>query len=416
MTEQNIKMKMTNNNPPSDSISAINPNPIINSDHEKKEKKTYINCYCCNISLGIIYTYLFILSSISINIVNRVIFLRYNFKFNLFLILLQQIFCSIMFYILSIKSEIFKKNVGEVSFNDFLNLKYKYIAYTIFFIIKTVNSFLGYQWVVNVPMYVNLRRFLTTMTFIYDYCFKKKKITKTNILVVFLLTLGALLAGIDDYTTDYKGYLVVFLKNSLGLINLQISENFKKNNGVTNLKLLVYNSFLSTPILLIGMIFSGEFFRLFKYFIEDEHDFSYFSLIWYLLLSCSIVLFDNSTFFMSNEKNNSLFTQLLSDSKYIFVTYLSYKAIKTFEFTWKNILGLIISTSAAIIISVSSLYNNIQKANKNKVNEDNLNTNSSNGVNIDEKSVNVYLNLKESETRGDSENENDGDEAKKDIK
>ena len=63
---------------------------------------------------------------------------------------------------------------------------------------------------------------------------------------------------------------------------------------------------------------------------------------------------------MSNEKNSSLFTQLLSDTKYIFITILSYKVLKTFVFTWKNILGVTITTLAGIIITVNSIYNNIQ--------------------------------------------------------
>ena len=77
----------------------------------------------------------------------------------------------------------------------------------------------------------------------------------------------------------------------------------------------------------------------------------------------------NTSFFMSNEKNSSLFTQLLSDTKYIFITILSYKVLKTFKFTWKNILGVGITTLAGIIITVNSLYNNIQiKKNTDKKN------------------------------------------------
>ena len=343
------------------------PNRIKNDDNNEKtyskqiveEKKIYLNLYCCKLSVGIIFTYIFIICSITINIVNRIIFLKYKFKFNVTFIFLQQIFCLIFFNIVSKYSKLFHKQAGEVSFNDFYKLKYQYIAYTIFFIVKTITSFLGYQLVTNIPMYVNLRKFLTAMTFIYQCCFKKKRISNINILVVILLTLGALLAGIDDYSTDYKGYLAVFMKNSLNLINLEVSENFKKKNGVTNLKLLVYNSFLSTPILLISIFVFGEFKRLVVYF-NDEHDFNYISLFFYLFISCAVVMITNSSFFISNEKNTSLFTQLLSDTKYIVITLISYSVLKTFTFTWKNILGLFISTLAAIIITISTLCDNIQ--------------------------------------------------------
>ena len=357
------------------------PKRLKNEDSEKSfktskalddtnEKKSYINLYFCHLSVGIIFTYIFIICSITINIVNRVIFLQYKFKFNITLIFLQQIFCMIFFIIVSKKSVLFHQQTGEVSFNDFYKLKYQYIAYSIFFIIKTITSFLGYQLVTNIPMYVNLRKFLTAMTFIYQCCFKKKKISNINILVVFLLTLGALLAGIDDYSTDIKGYIAVFMKNTLNLVNLEVSENFKKKNGITNLKLLVYNSFLSTPILIIALFVQGEFFRLVDFF-KEEHDFNYLGLFFYLFVSCFVVMITNSSFFISNEKNTSLFTQLLSDTKYIFITLISYSVLKTFTFTWKNVLGLFISTLAAIIITISTLYNNIKFKNIKKTNPEN---------------------------------------------
>jgi len=337
----------------------------VELDNQKEEKKKYVNLYICQLSVGIIFTYIFIICSITINIVNRVIFWQYKFKFNFTLILFQQTFCMIFFSLCAKYSEIFNTQTGGISFFDFWKLKYQYIGYSIFFILKTVTSFLGYQLVTNIPMYVNLRKFLTAMTFIYQYFCKKKRISRINILVVILVTLGAFLTGIDDYSTDYKGYAAVFLKNMFNLVNLEISENFKQKNGVTNLKLLVYNSFLSTPLLLITIFVNGEFFRMINYF-QEEHDFSYRNLTFFLFLSCSVVMVTNSSFFISNEKNTSLFTQLISDSKYIIITFISYFVLKSFALTWKNVTGIILSTIAAIIITINSLYNNIKFEKKQK--------------------------------------------------
>ena len=351
-------------------------NIILNSSKQlgttlkiQQEKKSYLNLYFCRISYGIIYTYMFIGASMAINIVNRVIFLQYKFKFNFTLILLHQIFCICFFMTLSKTSTSFTKMAGKISFNDFLLLKYQYILYSLFFIFKTLVAFLGYQLVTNIPMYVSLRKLLTGMTFVYQYFFKKKKISRLNILEVILLTAGAILTGLDDYSTDFKGYIAVFLKNTTGLINLEVSENFKKKNGVTNLKLLIYNSFLVIPILIITIFITGEYSRLKKY-LNTEHDFYYHRLCIQLFFSCVIDFTTNASFFMSNEKNSSLFTQLLSDTKYIFITILSYKVLKTFKFTWKNILGVGITTLAGIIITANSLYNNIQvKKNVDKKND-----------------------------------------------
>ena len=323
------------------------------------EKKAYLNLYCFKLSYGIIYTYMFIGASMAINIVNRVIFLQYKFKFNFTLMLLHQIFCIIFFVTLSHTSKSFINMAGKISFQDFMKLKYQYIFYSLFFIFKTVVAFLGYQLVVNIPMYVSLRKLLTAMTFVYQYFFKKRKISNLNIIEVILLTIGAILTGMDDYSTDIKGYIAVFLKNTTGLINLEVSENFKKKYGMTNLKLLIYNSFLVIPILVITIFITGEYSKLRVYF-NTEHNFNYYRLAMQLFFSCVIELTTNTSFFMSNEKNSSLFTQLLSDTKYIFITILSYKVLKTFVFTWKNILGVAITTLAGVLITVNSIYNNIQ--------------------------------------------------------
>ena len=377
MSNELNSLKISN---PSEIYESKEKTDITISETNNQEKKKYINLYVCQLSVGIIFTYIFIICSITINIVNRVIFWKYKFKFNFTLVLLQQLFCMIFFFICSQKSELFIEQTGGVSFADFWKLKYQYIGYCIFFIVKTVTSFLGYQLVTNIPMYVNLRKFLTAMTFIYQYFCKKKKISNINILVVILLTLGALLTGIDDYSTDIKGYLAVFMKNMLNLVNLEVSENFKKKNGMTNLKLLVYNSFLSTPLLLIYIFINGEFFRLINYF-NEEHDFNYLYLIFFLIISCSIVMVTNASFFISNEKNTSLFTQLVSDTKYIVITFISYVVLQSFVFTWKNITGLFLSTLAAIIITINSLYNNI-KFNKEKYNNPNENNGENNSKEI----------------------------------
>ena len=375
MSNETKSLKSTKN---SEKEQTQENNYITSSDQNPPEKKKYINLYICQLSIGIIFTYIFITCSITINIVNRVIFWKYKFKFNFTLVLLQQMFCMIFFSICSQKSQIFIEQTGGISFGDFWKLKYQYIGYCIFFILKTVNSFVGYQLVTNIPMYVNLRKFLTAMTFVYQYFCKKKKISNLNIFVVILLTLGAFLTGIDDYSTDIKGYLAVFIKNMFNLVNLEVSENFKKLYHMTNLKLLVYNSFLSTPLLIIYIFINGEFFRLVNYF-KEEHDFSYFYLIFFLFISCSIVMITNSSFFISNEKNTSLFTQLVSDTKYIVITFISYVVLRSFAFTWKNITGLFLSTLAAIIITINSLYTNIKfKPEINKENNDVNDINSEN--------------------------------------
>ena len=407
---------------------------IEKKENEEKQQRHYIKFFCCKISTGLIAAYIYLILNIGINLVNRVLFLNYEFTFDYTLIFLQEFLCLIIYAILSWKSKTFKEEAGKISFKDFWKLKYKYIGYSFFFLMKILVSFLGYQIITNIPLYGSLRKLVTPMMLIYQFIFKKKKIDKIKIFVVILFTIGAIFTSLDDFSTDFIGYIVVFTINTMTVINFEISENFKKNNGVSNLKLLAYSSFILPPLLLIFIVFM-ELGDLIKYF-KAKHDFSYFGLFSNLFLSCFISFALTMSLFISNEKIKSLTTKLLSDSKFIFITILSYFILKTFEFTWKNILGLLISTSGAIIITITSLTENVKlkKNENNKLTEeqkiemnniDNINMDNTenvidNNINkdniekkIDDKSNEVKKNNKDENILVDEKNVNDLEEKEK---
>ena len=141
-----------------------------------------------------------------------------------------------------------------------------------------------------------------------------------------------------------------------------MTETFKKNTGVPNLKLLVYNSFLSCPILFILIFATGEYKRLIGYFNgEIEFDGTYIGALIYLFFFCAFCVCLILSFFISNEKNSSLFTAMLSNSKDVIITGLSYFWLKGTKFTFLIIGGLLISTVGAVLIAVKSMYDNTRK-------------------------------------------------------
>ena len=340
--------------------------PKEEKDKKEKEKsdlqnepKTYLNCGCFQISVGIIFTYIYIFLSISLNINNRIIYHNYQFQFNFTLMLFQQFFCLILFGYFGKRSKIFTKQTGEISFRDFYKFKYYYLSFGLIFILNILSSFYGNQLVINVSMFVTLRKLVLVMVFFIDYFLYKKQIKPFTILCIFLITIGTILIGSDDFTADYFGYCVVIINNILTIIYVKFSETFKKRTGVTNLKLLVYNSYLANPILIIAIFISGEYKKIIEYFQIKSFEGTYFGFCGFLISSCALCICLNSSFFISNEKNSSLFTQLLSNSKDIIVSFLSYFFLKNNALTIKIVLGLFISTSGAILISMKSICDNL---------------------------------------------------------
>ena len=326
----------------------------------QNEPQTYLNCGCFQISVGIIFTYVYILLSMSLNINNRIIYHNYKFQFNFTLMFFQQFFCMILFGYFGRKSKVFTEKTGEISFRDFYKFKFYYLSFGLIFILNILSSFYGNQLVINVSMFVTLRKLVLVMVFFIDFFFYKKQIRAFTILCILLITTGTILIGSDDFTADYFGYAVVIINNCLTIIYVKFSELFKKKTGVTNLKLLVYNSFLANPILIIANLLSGEYKKIIEYFQIKSFDGSYFGFCGFLVSSCVLCICLNSSFFISNEKNSSLFTQLLSNSKDIIVSLLSYFFLKDNSLSLKIIIGLFISTSGALLISMKSICENLK--------------------------------------------------------
>ena len=328
----------------------------------QQEKKRYINFYFFQISIGIIFAYLYIIISILMNVINRIIFHTYNFKFNFTILFFQQLFCIITFILLSMYSKTYRDKVGEISFYDFQTLQKSYISFSCIFILNNLSGFIGSQLIVNTPMYLTLRKLVLVMIYLYDIIIDKKKISNFTSTCIVLVTFGTILAGIEDFSSDYLGYLIVLIYNSLTVLYNKLTEIFKKNTGVPNLKLLVYNSFLSCPILLILIIVSGEYKKLYIYFSGEKiFEGTYFGLFINLLSSFGFCVALIMSFFISNEKNSSLFTAMLSNSKDIAITGLSYFLLEGTKFTFYIIGGLFISTLGAVMISVKSMMDNTKK-------------------------------------------------------
>ena len=134
----------------------------------QQEKRRYINFLFCQISVGIIATYLYIGMSICMNMINRILFHTYKFRFNFTILFSQQFFCLVTFVILSYTSETYRKQAGEISYNDYKKLRKNYISFAIVFILNNLIGFIGSQLIVNTPMFLTLRKLVLVMIYLND--------------------------------------------------------------------------------------------------------------------------------------------------------------------------------------------------------------------------------------------------------
>ena len=76
-------------------------------------------------------------------------------------------------------------------------------------------------------MYLTLRKLVLVMIYLNDLICGKKKISLYTSSCVLLVTFGSILAGIEDFSTDYVGYIVVIFYNTITVIYNKLTETFK---------------------------------------------------------------------------------------------------------------------------------------------------------------------------------------------
>ena len=348
----------------------------------ERDKKTFLNLYWCELNIGLAFTYLYIFSAAMLNVVNRILFQNYKFLFNFTLIFLQQL-VSLLLFSLGTKNKNFKRKLGELSFEDFKKYKYYYFSFTLIFIANTFFNFYGNQLVKNISMFLSLKKLTLIMLFFIDFFYGKKKLSCITITCIFLVAGGSILVGMDSFSNDYFGYVVVFFNNVTAISYSKFTEVFKKHTGISNLKLLVYNNYLAMPILIVAIVGTGEAHKLYIYFTCENNgsEGTFYGLGLCLFISCLFCAVLTSSFFISNEKTSSLLTNLLTNTKTIFtsVTLYLFDESKN-KLSIPIFVGLVMSMLGAIFINAESLFKNLsfkikeEKKEKNKENDNNEET------------------------------------------
>lgn len=161
-----------------------------------KENSQYIDLYLFKFKKSILYTYIYLVSSILISIVNRKIFNAYNFKFNFTLMFIQQFTTMIVFIKVFSRFENYNAVVGEVSMKEFKEKFLPISLFNIIFVLNILSSFIGTQ-MVNTQMFLCLRKYLLVMTYIYDAFICKKSLPNYFTMSVILITIGTTISSVS---------------------------------------------------------------------------------------------------------------------------------------------------------------------------------------------------------------------------
>lgn len=123
----------------------ITTSQVTNSENSITVQPTYISLYFFQINLNILYSYFYLITSILMNIINRILYQKYDFKFNFTLLLFQQFTAIIFFNFIFTRNQNFNRIVGKCSFKEFYDKKYRLIFISFLFLSNLLCSFVGNQ-------------------------------------------------------------------------------------------------------------------------------------------------------------------------------------------------------------------------------------------------------------------------------
>jgi hypothetical protein len=112
---------------------------------------------------------------------------------------------------------------------------------------------------VNVPMFLCIRRTTTILTMIVEYYIMGTVPSSGSRVAVLIMMVGTLVAGSESFTSDYMGYLFILANNLVTAIHGNLAKRFSSIYGVKGFGLVLYNSIIAVPISLICALVAGEF-------------------------------------------------------------------------------------------------------------------------------------------------------------
>ena len=187
------------------------------------------------------------------SIITRILFHNYKFLFIFTLFFFEQFLSMLLFLFL-------KRNINIIiDLSIFWKNKYFYIVFSIIYFFNVIFVFYGHKLVLNVSMYFTLKKLALLILFLNDYFISKKKIGSIAILSIVLILIGSILVAKDSFTNDFTGYVIVLISNILTVIYCKMTELYHKMTGFKNIQLLIYNNYLTLPILFLCILFTGEF-------------------------------------------------------------------------------------------------------------------------------------------------------------
>jgi solute carrier family 35 protein len=287
-------------------------------------------------------------SSMMLSFVNKAIFTAYDFKYPLVILLTQflvnVILTLVVKYVVRPSPEkAYLWKCPEFSKQDAIDN----LVVTFSFLANVLAGIFALS-MVNIPMFLALRRLATLFLYSIDVLIMKKPIIAAEVIGVSLIALGAIVAGANDLNADGLGYFLVFLNNIITSFSFHIAKRVsQKNPRLDAATQTFYNAAEAIPIIFLAVCLNGDLGAL---FYSSPGTLSFYLCMFFGSCMGCLLTFSQT---LCNTKVSPMATSITGNLKDIFSTALGLFAFGDVEINQYLLLGLVLSLLGAMCYSFS---------------------------------------------------------------
>ncbi|KAH7282729.1 hypothetical protein KP509_35G045400 [Ceratopteris richardii] len=287
------------------------------------------------------------IASMAMVFINKAVLLQYPHSMTL--LVLQQLSTAGLIYVGKVLGLTNAKSMDWKTSKRLLPLSLFYNANVAF----ALASLKG----VNIPMYIALKRLTPLAVLIVGLFLGKSKPSSQVTLSVLLIALGVIIAALGDFSFDPLGYMLALTSVAFQTAYLVLVERSALEDGLSSIELMLYNSILSLPFLLLLVFGIKELPFAGLLLLQKMQGFN-FLLLFVFSLIMGIVL--NYTMFLCTSVNSALTTTIVGVLKGVGTTTLGFLVLGGVKVHALNVTGLTINTCGGIWYSLAK-YNQKQK-------------------------------------------------------
>jgi len=204
---------------------------------------------------------------------------------------------------------------------------------------------------VNLPMYTTLRRTTVAFTMAVEY-FTIGKLHPPKVLMsVGSIVLGAVVAGLNDFSFDAYGYGMVFASNASTALYLNTIARLGKKTPLNSFGMMWCNGLVCGPILLVICLYNNELTGAAQF--EELWNPSFLII---LLGSCTLAFALNYTIFLNTSINSALTQNVcgnLKDGVVIGIGFMS--TMDNVVLDMYNVCGIVLGLGGSVMYAYVKL-------------------------------------------------------------